>query len=225
MPDPALHVAREIKKQLEKISISCAGQATTMRVFKGSNNPRVTFDTLASPPLHEIITRLNKKSVNLYAEQLLKILGRKETGTGTLEAGLNVVEQWLGEHGTDMEGVFIQDGSGLAYTDRVTAKFLVDLLGVMKTDPYFDYFYDSLPIAGDPNDSGTLKNFCTGTEAAGNVHAKTGSHVRVRSHSGYVHDRSGHLIAFSMIANDYNGSPRKIYDNHEKLMIALARLP
>ncbi len=89
----------------------------------------------------------------------------------------------------------------------------------------FDQFYHSLPVAGDSNDSGTLKKFCVGTEAAGNVHAKTGSHVRVRAHSGYVHDRSGDLIAFAMIANDYSGSARKIYDNHEKLMIALARLP
>jgi D-alanyl-D-alanine carboxypeptidase/D-alanyl-D-alanine-endopeptidase (penicillin-binding protein 4) len=225
MPDPALHVARRLKELLGKESVTCDGEATTMRIFSVNNISRVTFDTLTSPPLYKIITRLNKKSVNLYAEQLLKIIGRKETGSGTLEAGLSVVENWLGEHDIDMEGVFIEDGSGLAYTDRVTTKFLVDLLGAMKSDPYFNYFYDSLPIAGDPDDTGTLKNFCTGTEAAGNVHAKTGSHVRVRSHSGYVHNRSGQLIAFSMIANDYSGSPRKIYDNHEKLMIALARLP
>jgi len=225
MPDPALHAAQRLVAALKGKSIALNGRATTTRLFPAKNGPRVLLNTLASPPLSAIIHRLNKKSVNLYAEQLIKILGRKIRNDGSLETGLKVIEEWLTDKGIDMAGVHLEDGSGLAYTDRVTAKFLVELLIAMRSEPSFGVFYQSLPVAGDPQDEGTLKRFCVGTEAAGNVRAKTGSHVRVRAHSGYVHDRSGDLIAFAMIANDYSGSARKIYDNHERLMIALARLP
>ena len=108
--------------------------------------------------------------------------------------------------------------------DRVTAKFLVELLVTMKTDPAFDAFYNSLPIAGDPSDSGTLSGFCRNTRAAKNVHAKTGSHVRVRAISGYVNSRSGDLICFSMIANDYSGSSARINNLHERVMVELAEI-
>ncbi len=225
MPDPALHSAQRLGKQLHDKGIVLNGTATTTRLFPAKNGPRVTFDTLASPPLSAIVHRLNKKSVNLYAEQLVKILGRKQSGEGSLEEGIKVIEDWLKGKQINLDGVHLEDGSGLAYTDRVTAKFLVELLIAMRSEPSFEVFYNSLPVAGDSGDDGTLKRFCLGTEAAGNVRAKTGSHVRVRAHSGYVHDRSGDLIAFAMIANDYSGSARKIYNNHEKLMIALARLP
>jgi len=95
----------------------------------------------------------------------------------------------------------------------------------MSKKDIFNAYYNSLGIAGDPDDNGYMSNMCKGTTAAFNLRAKTGTIERVRAHSGYVHSRSGRLIAFSMIANNFDGSSRLIDKFHEKVMIQLAELP
>jgi len=42
-----------------------------------------------------------------------------------------------------------------------------------------------------------------GTAAENNAHAKTGTLSNVSAISGYVRTKSGELLAFSMIANNY----------------------
>lgn len=179
---------------------------------------------LIPPPLKDIIFILNKKSNNLYAEQMLKIIGKKVKNDGSLKSGVQAIEEWLESEDISTEGIFIHDGSGLALIDRLSTRFLVDLLITMKNSAVFEPFYNSLPIAGDPDDIGTMRGFCKNTRAAKNLRAKTGSHVRIRALSGYVNSRSGQMICFSMIANDYTGSSRPINRLHEKVMVELAEI-
>ena len=120
--------------------------------------------------------------------------------------------------------MFLHDGSGLTRSNGVTTQFFVALLQVMAKNSSFEDYYNSLPVAGDSADIGGIKKLCVGSKAAYNLRAKTGGHNRVRAHSGYVHNQSGELICFSMIANDYKGSSRKIDKLHEKIMIYLAEL-
>ena len=75
------------------------------------------------------------------------------------------------------------------------------------------------------DDIGTMKTIALGTSAAGNLRAKTGNHLRVCAHTGYVYSKNGDLICFSMIANNYLNSYRKMRRRHEQLMIGLAELP
>ena len=158
----------------------------------------------------------------MYAEQLLKILGKQFNGQGSYESGLKVIKNWLKSNQISTDDLFLYDGSGLTRSNGVTTKFIVNLLSAMKKKSTFNDFYNSLPIAGDSTDIGGIKKLCVGTNAANNLRAKTGGHDRVRAHSGYVHNQSGELIAFSMIAKDYKASSRKIDKLHEKIMIQLA---
>ena len=95
---------------------------------------------------------------------------------------------------------------------------------MMSKEPTFKILYYSLPVAGNINDKGNLKKICIGTAAANNVHAKTGSMERVRCHSGYVHSKSGDLICFSIMANNYTSKSRIIDKLHESIMISLAEI-
>jgi len=224
LPDPAKFAAEYFVQACQKNNIEISGEAKTIREVSNSSTYRNDLFKYQSPALKDIVYRLNKKSNNLYTEQLLKILGKKFNNNGSYSSGLHVNKNWLKENGISTENLFLQDGSGLTRSNGVTTKFFVDLLEVMANKSTFRDYYNSLPIGGDSTDIGGIKKLCVGTRAAKNLRAKTGGHNRVRSHSGYVHNQSGELICFSMIANDYKGSSRKIDKMHEKIMIYLADL-
>jgi D-alanyl-D-alanine carboxypeptidase/D-alanyl-D-alanine-endopeptidase (penicillin-binding protein 4) len=224
LPDPAKFTAQYFFKMCDQNGINISGVVKTTREYPKNSQSRKPIFTHQSPELKDIVYRLNKKSVNLYAEQLLKILGKKFKNTGSNESGLNVIENWLKENGITTNDLFLLDGSGLTRSNGVTTKFLVDLLVVMTNKSSFDDYYNSLPVAGDSTDIGGIKRLCIGTKAAMNLRAKTGGHNRVQAYSGYVHNQSGELICFSMIANDFKGTSVTIRKLHEKIMIELANL-
>lgn len=225
LPDPAKFAAQSLYDRMIKKDITVTGQIFTERELNGSDKARKQFHVIKSPPLEEIIYRLNKRSVNIYSEQLLKIIGKEFKGKGTLENGILILEDWLEKRNIYTEGLFIHDGSGLSRANATPTRFFAELLSSVCSDTFFESYYKSLMIAGDSNDTGYMKRICKGTRAAKNVRGKTGLMNRVRAHSGYVTTRSGKLLCFSMIANDYQGSVRSVDKLHEKIMIQLAELP
>ena len=64
----------------------------------------------------------------------------------------------------------------------------------------FNYFYDSLPIAGI---DGTLEKRMLNGKAYRNVRAKTGTLSGVSSLSGYLYASNGNLISFSIFVQNY----------------------
>jgi D-alanyl-D-alanine carboxypeptidase/D-alanyl-D-alanine-endopeptidase (penicillin-binding protein 4) len=225
IPDPAKFAAMCLRRFLLKQGAQVTGEALSTREISNITNRIYTIDSTSSPELKEIIYQLNKKSINLYAEQLLKILAKKVHGISSFQNGVDTIIDWLNTKGINTDTIFLYDGSGLSRSNRVSTRLLVELLVSIIHEPFFDDFYRSLPIAGDTTDIGTMRNKCIGTRAAGNLRAKTGQHLRVCAHSGYVFTKSNELIAFSMIANDHLGSYSQISKLHEKIMIELANLP
>ncbi len=224
-PDPAKFSAEFLYSKLTDGGIRTLGKAITIREQIRPDSERKVFYSNLSPPLKDIIYRLNKRSVNLYAEQLLKIIGKEVRGDGTLDNGIDVIKNWLKKKNIYTEGLFIHDGSGLSRANGTPTRFIAELLNTTSHESFFETFYHSLGIAGDPNDIGYMKRMCRGSRAAKNLRAKTGTIDRIRAHSGYVHTQSGKLLCFSMIANDYLGSRRNIDKMHEKVMIAMSELP
>jgi len=225
LPDPAKFAAQFLLNHLEKGGITVTGSASTVRETPQTDKNRHQFHVQTSPSLKDIIYRLNKRSVNIYTEQLLKILGKEMKGEGTFENGIRVVKEWLEDQDIYTQGLFLHDGSGLSRANGTPTRLFAELLASLTTSPVFKVYYQSLSVAGDPQDIGYMKNMCKGTIAAKNVRAKTGLINRVRAHSGYVSTKSGEFLSFSMIANDYSGSYRAIDKVHEKIMVQLAELP
>ena len=64
----------------------------------------------------------------------------------------------------------------------------------------FELFYNSLAVAGV---DGTLKNRMKNTSAQNNVRAKTGTLNGVSNLSGYVTAKNGHLLAFSILIQNF----------------------
>ena len=160
-----------------------------------------------SPSLSELATVLMKVSQNLYADTLLKTLGRRD-GVGTAEGGRKVVREVLGSWGISADDLVMYDGSGLSRYNYVTADTLVRILRQMYSDPrHREPFMATLPIAAQ---DGSLAGRLKGTAAEGNVRAKTGSISNVRSLTGFVRTADGEMLAFSILANHFNAPQSSI---------------
>lgn len=167
-----------------------------------------------SMPLSRLLVPFMKLSNNMHAEILVKTAGRVVSGTGSWDAGLAALAQRLGGLGIDPATTYLADGSGLSRMDQISPDQLIALLRAVRAKPWFQTWYDALPIAGVPDRmvGGTLRNRMRGTAAAGNVHAKTGSLTGVSALSGYVTAADGQPLVFAMMSNNVLGSARRIED-------------
>ncbi len=223
IPDPPRFSAQYLKSALIENNIPVAKVAGTLKnpvMADESKNITTTF----SPLLKDIVYVTNKRSVNLYAETLLKTIARKMTGTGSTSEGTKFIKHYLDSVGVSTAGFKIYDGSGLSRVDEITTKAMTELLIYMTKQKTFDSFYNSLAVAGLSTDPGFFSNYGKDTPIADNARIKSGLITGVRSESGYLKDRKGRLIAFSMIANNYSGKYKQVDEIHKKVMILLAEL-
>jgi serine-type D-Ala-D-Ala carboxypeptidase/endopeptidase (penicillin-binding protein 4) len=225
MPDPSLFCAQALYRSLQNSGIKIDLPATTVRLMsiekKKVNSARQILYSHFSPTLDKIIYFTNLKSNNLYAETILKTIALKLKGKGTLEEGKEAVLNFWASKGINIRGLFLADGSGLSRSDGVTTKQFTDILTWMYTQPEFISFYNSLPVVGR---SGSVTSMCKGTCAEGNMRAKSGYISRVRSYAGYVKDKSGRTLSFSIIANNFTCSVSTMKKKIEKLMVMIAEL-
>ncbi|SBT52612.1 D-alanyl-D-alanine carboxypeptidase/D-alanyl-D-alanine endopeptidase [Micromonospora auratinigra] len=175
-----------------------------------------------SMPLAELMVPFLKLSNNGHAEVLTKELGRVLSGSGTWAAGLSAISEYVGDSGVDTGTLRQRDGSGLSRRNLIPPAQFVSLLTEVRAEPWFDTWYAALPVAGNADRfvGGTLRSRMRGTAAADNVHAKTGSLTGVSSLSGYATDADGHVLAFSVVLNNYLTSSVKGLE--DQIAIALA---
>ena len=181
----------------------------------------VTIFTLASPPLREILPKMEKPSQNQVAELLFRTLGRERTGVGSADSGRRVVERRLAAWGADSSEFVVRDGSGLSRHDYVAPRTIVRVLDAMRRYDQFAVFYASLAVAGV---DGTLQGRMKGTAAEGNVHGKTGTVDRARALSGYVTTADGRLLLFSFLCNNFTVPNREVERVQDVLLARLAAM-
>jgi D-alanyl-D-alanine carboxypeptidase/D-alanyl-D-alanine-endopeptidase (penicillin-binding protein 4) len=146
-----------------------------------------------SPTLDRIVNLTDVYSNNYFAETLIKLLGARFGGAGTTAAGANVVEAFARGHGSAVNAV---DGSGLTRSNRSSPREVVDLLLAMQEDPAGEEFIQDLALTGQ---EGTVASRMEGTAAYGRCRTKTGTISGVSNLSGYCFNRSGRVMAFSIL--------------------------
>ena len=217
IPDPPLLLAEIFDNKLDSAGLIISGNPSTTRIEKKSvSGEFIKVTEIVSPSLEEIIEVLNHESVNLYAENLTKELGKVFKNNGSTASGVGVINQFLTDEGININGLFIEDGSGLSPLNSINAGELTNLLVCMKQrGRYFNEYYTSLPDAGK---EGTLKYYFRDPVFDSNLKAKSGSMTRVRSYSGYFKTLSGKMMAFSIIVNNYTGPAQKIISGIEDII-------
>jgi len=218
VPNPSALLASEFRKKLSENGISVSG-ATKFEKIKP--RPSNQLSVIQPPPLRDIIKVTNHESVNLFAEHFLKHLAYQKSGLGTTKDGCKFVMQFWKDKGLNMNGFFMNDGSGLSRFNAITASQIVAVLNYMKTkSAYSEDFYQSLPAAGD----GTLSKFSQQDFPNECLRAKSGSMTRVRSYAGYLTTISGRQLSFAIMLNNFSFSQKEASKKIEELLVELRKL-
>ena len=163
---------------------------------------RVVAETY-SPELIKIINVTNRISNNLFAETILKTIGKVATGVGSYDSARVALSRELEKMGVDTYGFTQSDGSGLSRENYVSPKFFCNYYTAMQENDNFALFFGSLPV---PGKEGTLKSVLKNEpdSVKGKIHAKSGSLSSVRCYAGYVEggEKNG-LIKFAILTNNY----------------------
>jgi D-alanyl-D-alanine carboxypeptidase/D-alanyl-D-alanine-endopeptidase (penicillin-binding protein 4) len=186
---PALYAAGQLRAELVRLGVHVTGTAR-QGITPAESSQLAAVD---SPTMTTLAGLTNRPSDNLFAEQLLKVIGARFGASGSTAGGAQVVASALAGFGTRAAVI---DGSGLSYRNLVSPRDMTRFLAGMRRSRAWSPFSSSLAVAGR---SGTLAGRMRGTTAAGRCRGKTGTLPEVSTLSGYCTARNGHLLAFSFL--------------------------
>ncbi len=131
--NPSSYLEKLFTKTIQEMGIVVMGQELAERV-------RMPFHITQSPTVAEIVYETNQRSMNLYAEHLLKAMGK-----GSTSLGIQVIKEFWLSAGIDLTDAQITDGSGLSRNNVLNAKQCVEILRKLEYSPHFATFFNSLP--------------------------------------------------------------------------------
>ncbi|WP_445299558.1 D-alanyl-D-alanine carboxypeptidase/D-alanyl-D-alanine endopeptidase [Microcoleus sp. B3-A4] len=195
-------------------------------VASASRNLNQELATVESPPLAELVRETNRESNNLYAEVLLRLLGKvtdkmPQHQEDTGEMGLKELKTALTQLGVNPNSYILTDGSGLSRHNLISPEALVQTLRFMANSPAASIYRQSLPIAGE---TGTLKNRFNITPNRVILQAKTGTMSGVSALSGYIEVPNYEPLVFSIIVNQSDLSTAKMRSATDEIVLLLNRL-
>jgi D-alanyl-D-alanine carboxypeptidase/D-alanyl-D-alanine-endopeptidase (penicillin-binding protein 4) len=204
MPDPALNLMNDLVENLKSADIAVMGKITSSRLLDTEkqvySSTEVILDRYLSPPLGQVVYWLNQKSLNLYAENLLKTIALKQGRKATTENGVAEIQKfWAKKLNLDLNSLSILDGSGLSPESRITTVSMAAILRSAIKETWYNSFYESLPLNNE-------------------IKMKSGSIRNVLAYAGYQKISGGNSLAFSFIINNYNGSTSAIKQKMFKVL-------
>lgn len=218
--------------RLERAGVSVAGHRAA-RSDDAVFNPddMAGSESIVGPviatPISTAVTRCNRDSQNMYAEALLKRIGREMTGEpGSWINGSAIVRHVMLERIDDASlasRAVIRDGSGMSRHNSVAPATLTAWLNSFHQDSTLgDMFINSL---AEPGSTGTLRRRFDDQDLHGAaVRAKSGYINQVSCLSGFVTMPDGRRRSFSILCNDVQSSAtRHARTLQEEVVAAIAR--
>lgn len=223
VPNPGNYLVQKFRTALMNadVTVNSSTLVKTSPVLPGA----VELAVVESPILRQLLIETNQESNNIYAEALLKTLGKVQNpdNTNATESGIATVKEVLTRFGVNANAYRMVDGSGLAERNRASAEALVQTLQAMTYGPEdAQAFRNTLPQGGE---NGTLKKRFRNTPAQGRVFAKTGYISGVVALSGYIYPLDyPPSVVFSVIVNQPGGSVSAMRKAVDDIVLILVRL-
>ena len=216
LPDTPAYLGNNLKASLAKNGIITEGKVVSQSESEQNlSEERKKIIAYQSPKLEDMVYFINQTSNNHMSEALLKTTGFYKYGDFSLDTGRTMMNKHLSKKMFDFQGFNYADGSGLSRSNVVTPISQVKFLSSLMDDKHFDSYFKSLPIGGQ---TGTLKSMFRNSDSFGQVFAKTGTLNRVKTLAGYIKTKSGKLLTFSLLINNYSGSVGQVKQKMEKIL-------
>lgn len=163
LPDAAYELARQLDIQLKEQQITVSEPPTTTRrlAIDKQQISKQTFPIYShySPNLEQLIYWFQKKSINLYGEQLLKTIALKSNKIPSTQNGATAEINFWANKGFDKNALNIIDGSGLSPATRVNTLTMAKIMFWAQRQPWFSAYLKSFPeYNGMTIKSGTINN-------------------------------------------------------------------
>ena len=217
IPDMPRYMEFYLRSYFARQGIEIAGETIE------PNGLRPLTSTL-SPPLAEIIKVANFRSVNLFADHLLKQTGYepvKAAGSGSFSSGLDVLQRFWQSKGIDLSDCSLHDGSGLSPTNNISAATLNKVLAYMLTkSPNKKAFMQSLPTAGK---EGTVAGLFKKGQTTATFLLKSGSMSGVRAYSGYI-IKGEKIYCVTLLCNNFSTTIPTVTNKISVLLSDLAEM-
>ena len=154
-----------------------------------------------SPALARIVRLTNVLSDNFYAEAIFRQMGEKASGIAVYDSCRVAVADVLEDLVPGgLEGLRLEDGSGLSRLNTLSPAFMASYLRSMTRSRGFNAFLASLPKPGEGTVATLLPKLPADKKAR--VRVKSGSMDGVLCYSGYILDESGNpKFVFSLMVN------------------------
>ena len=225
---PEYTCAHYFMKHLANEGITCEGVGDFRLDMDWTAGDKITIlGKTQSPTLDRIAFETNHISNNVFAETLLRTLGREMTGSACYDSSYVAANNILKELEVDTtRGCRIKDGSGLSRQNYLSSDFICRFLRAMMDSPEFEKYAESLP---SPGGNGTLLyNMAkVSAEIKTRIKVKSGSMNGVRCYSGYIVPTDGareDVIIFSLMVNNCTSSSSKIRNLLDCIMVELAKM-
>lgn len=179
----------------------------------GGNN----LISISSPTLHEITSLCNHKSINLYADAIFQMIGRKRMNDWSMQGGKRTLNKWA--HSTmhiDTSLLSIQDGSGLSPFTYFTPDVFTEIL---RRDNHPSALTKILPVVGK---EGTVKHLLRKTKYSGEFHLKSGSMTGVLTYGGLYTSTNGKKYVLFLGTNGYTCDYKDAKKNLEEILVYIS---
>lgn len=236
-------IALKAESQSYKISIHQPAKLASLHFMQALKNEGLevpdSIETQAAPfgslmlienksaPLLNILQEMNKQSDNFIAEQITKFLGAKFMGPpGSSEKGTQVILKKLKEMEVSVEGLQLENGSGLSRLNRMTVQTLSQSLLKTYKDIFLRAnFISTLSVLGV---DGTLRKKFKHSELAGRFFGKTGTLNGVTALTGYVfpksYEENHKAYVYSYIINGNGKDFWKLKQNFQDILELMLNL-
>ena len=192
-PNPDLLAGEAFAEQLRAAGVE-VGEASRGKAPDGA----ALLARVESAPVRDLVDLLLTESDNSVSEVMGHLVAIAKGKPATFAGSSQAIAEVLRAAGYPMDGVVLADASGLSASNRVTAELLTSiLLDVWRCE---ECPFAALP-AGLPVSAldGTLQDRFTGSDAEGQVRAKTGTLVQATSLSGFLRTEAGYPLIFSIL--------------------------
>ena len=172
--------------------------------YKNSLKKKLSLiKNIESNNILSLVTLANAESHNFTSESLFK------NASNSWEFNdYKKLKDWLYFRGLPIEGISINDASGLSRSNKITTKLISSFLYKMRFNKKFKIYNSSLSILGV---RGTLSNKLKKSNLSGKFFGKTGTLSNVFSLSGYLYKNNKTYI-ISIIQNSNNIDVNKTFN-------------